>query len=71
MCFSFGSNHPNASLILERVKRPAEIAIGVMTQCVLYDTAIKRQTPQTFQNIVLKINAKMGGINNRLVSEGM
>ncbi|KAG7172539.1 argonaute 2-like 6 [Homarus americanus] len=53
-----------------RIKRTGDTEVGILSQCVQATnvTAIK---PQTLGNILLKINAKMGGINNVLSRTGM
>lgn len=38
--------------------------LGIATQCVLSDTVKNKCNPPTLANICLKINAKLGGINN-------
>ncbi|XP_042206084.1 protein argonaute-2-like isoform X2 [Homarus americanus] len=52
------------------IKRTGDTEVGILSQCVQATnvTAIK---PQTLGNILLKINAKMGGINNVLSRTGM
>lgn len=40
--------------------------LGMATQCVQVKNVVKT-SPQTLSNLCLKINAKLGGINNVLV----
>ena len=42
--------------------------LAIATQCVLSDTVQKKCNPSTIANICLKINAKLGGINNIIAS---
>lgn len=50
-----------------RVKQAAEIRCGILTQCVKEQTMSRKATDQsTVSNILLKVNAKMGGTNHRL-----
>ncbi|KAL5721685.1 hypothetical protein ACHQM5_005298 [Ranunculus cassubicifolius] len=51
----------NGSLYGE-VKRICETKLGIVSQCVLAKT-VKSMNPHSLANIVLKINAKVGGIN--------
>lgn len=48
-----------------QVKKCGDRAIKTVTQCVVTNNVRKKQ-PATIGNILLKINAKMGGINNTL-----
>jgi eukaryotic translation initiation factor 2C len=42
--------------------------LAIATQCVLSDTVQKKCNPSTIANICLKINAKLGGVNNTIAS---
>ncbi len=44
------------------MKRWAEIELGIMTQCILVKTLTKF-TKMTAQNLIFKINCKLGGLN--------
>uniref|UniRef100_A0A670IYX9 Argonaute RISC catalytic component 3 n=1 Tax=Podarcis muralis TaxID=64176 RepID=A0A670IYX9_PODMU len=48
------------------VKRVGDTLLGMATQCVQVKNVIKT-SPQTLSNLCLKINVKLGGINNILV----
>lgn len=48
------------------VKRVGDTVLGMATQCVQMKN-VQRTTPQTLSNLCLKINVKLGGINNILV----
>lgn len=52
--------------ILAEVKRVGDTLLGMATQCVQVKNVVKT-SPQTLSNLCLKINAKLGGINNVLV----
>ena len=49
-----------------KVKQGAEIRFGVLTQCIKPDTIMKRLNTSTVQNILLKVNAKLNGINHKI-----
>jgi eukaryotic translation initiation factor 2C len=53
-----------------RIKLIGETMLGIPTQCVVQRT-IEEPHRRHCQNMVLKMNAKMGGINFRLVPEAM
>lgn len=62
---------PNAlfsflSLPIAEVKRVGDTLLGMATQCVQVKNVVKT-SPQTLSNLCLKINVKLGGINNILV----
>jgi eukaryotic translation initiation factor 2C len=48
------------------VKRVGDTLIGLATQCV-QSKNVNKTTPQTLSNLCLKINVKLGGVNNILV----
>ena len=48
------------------MKRVGDTLLGMATQCVQVKNVVKT-SPQTLSNLCLKINAKLGGINNVLV----
>uniref|UniRef100_A0A673MJ20 Protein argonaute-3-like n=1 Tax=Sinocyclocheilus rhinocerous TaxID=307959 RepID=A0A673MJ20_9TELE len=54
------------SLSLAEVKRVGDTLLGMATQCVQVKNVVKT-SPQTLSNLCLKINVKLGGINNILV----
>ncbi|KAF6204633.1 hypothetical protein GE061_018793 [Apolygus lucorum] len=51
-----------------RIKSIAEIQVGVLTQCLKTRT-ISRLNPATVTNILLKVNAKINGINHNIAPE--
>lgn len=53
-------------IFLAEVKRVGDTLLGMATQCVQVKNVVKT-SPQTLSNLCLKINAKLGGINNVLV----
>lgn len=67
-------------LFSAEIKRVAESVLGVMTQCLQNDR-IRQASPkaidggrkgqQALGNIVLKINAKLGGINVQIHSKDL
>uniref|UniRef100_A0A3B3R1V0 Piwi domain-containing protein n=1 Tax=Paramormyrops kingsleyae TaxID=1676925 RepID=A0A3B3R1V0_9TELE len=52
------------------VKRVGDTLLGMATQCVQVKNVVKT-SPQTLSNLCLKINVKLGGINNILVPHHM
>ncbi|CAH2076758.1 unnamed protein product, partial [Iphiclides podalirius] len=54
-----------------RVKRFAELEVGILTQCVKEETAARRMNDQTVRNILLKVNSKLMGINQALDGRSM
>ncbi|KAL7984015.1 hypothetical protein Chor_002585 [Crotalus horridus] len=54
---------------LTEVKRVGDTVLGMATQCVQMKN-VQRTTPQTLSNLCLKINVKLGGVNNILLPQG-
>ncbi|XP_051175773.1 protein argonaute-2-like isoform X2 [Leptopilina boulardi] len=50
--------------IYSKVKQVAELNVGVLTQCLKSQTVFKKLNPATMGNILLKVNAKLDGINH-------
>ncbi|KAL5276133.1 AGO2 family protein [Megaselia abdita] len=48
------------------VKIAAELERGMLTQCIKADTVEKRANDSTLYNILLKLNQKLNGINQRI-----
>lgn len=48
-----------------RLKRVADVELGIHTVCMNWTKAVKCQPPY-FGNVALKLNLKLGGINHRL-----
>ncbi|KAI0028802.1 Piwi domain-containing protein, partial [Vararia minispora EC-137] len=58
--------------IYPAIKRCAAVELGVHTQCIQLDKAMKeRGQDQYFSNVALKVNAKLGGVNHRLSPDSM
>lgn len=57
---------PGKTPVYAEVKRVGDTVLGMATQCVQSKNVIK-PTPQTLSNLCLKINVKLGGVNNILV----
>ena len=55
-----------SSVLAAEVKRVGDTLLGMATQCVQVKNVVKT-SPQTLSNLCLKINVKLGGINNILV----
>ncbi|KAM7305819.1 hypothetical protein ISCGN_015715 [Ixodes scapularis] len=56
----------NKSPIYNELKSAAETEIGVMTQCVTDKSITTKCDPMVVVNILQKVNAKLGGVNNTL-----
>nr|AAN75581.1 argonaute 4 protein [Mus musculus] len=57
---------PGKTPVYAEVKRVGDTLLGMATQCVQVKNVVKT-SPQTLSNLCLKMNAKLGGINNVLV----
>ncbi|KAK2174077.1 hypothetical protein NP493_830g00028 [Ridgeia piscesae] len=57
---------PGKTPVYAEVKRVGDIMFGLATQCVQAKN-VNKTSPQTLSNLCLKINVKLGGINNILV----
>lgn len=57
---------PGKTPVYAEVKRVGDTVLGMATQCVQTRNVV-RPSPQTLSNLCLKINVKLGGINNILV----
>jgi eukaryotic translation initiation factor 2C len=57
---------PGKTPVYAEVKRVGDTLIGLATQCVQAKN-VNKTTPQTLSNLCLKINVKLGGVNNILV----
>ncbi|XP_075725003.1 protein argonaute-4-like [Rhipicephalus microplus] len=51
------------------IKQVAETEIGLRTQCVIDNNVIKKCNPALVTNLCQKMNAKLGGTNNSLLSQ--
>ncbi|KAG7306222.1 hypothetical protein JYU34_008825 [Plutella xylostella] len=52
--------------VYSQVKKIAEKRVGLLTQCIKDNTAVRKLNPQTVRNILLKVNSKLSGINQAL-----
>jgi len=57
---------PGKTPVYAEVKRVGDTVLGMATQCVQAKN-VNKTSPQTLSNLCLKINVKLGGINNILV----
>uniref|UniRef100_A0A8C4QRB8 Protein argonaute-1 n=1 Tax=Eptatretus burgeri TaxID=7764 RepID=A0A8C4QRB8_EPTBU len=57
---------PGKTPVYAEVKRVGDTLLGMATQCVQVKNVLKT-SPQTLSNLCLKINVKLGGVNNVLV----
>jgi eukaryotic translation initiation factor 2C len=57
---------PGKTPVYAEVKRVGDTLIGLATQCV-QSKNVTKTSPQTLSNLCLKINVKLGGVNNILV----
>jgi hypothetical protein len=51
----------------DKVKKIAEIQVGILTQCLKAKTVYKLN-PATLSNILLKVNAKLNGLNHNIAA---
>ncbi|TRY96375.1 hypothetical protein DNTS_029310 [Danionella cerebrum] len=66
-CFcKYAQGADNVEPMFPEVKRVGDTLLGMATQCVQVKNVVKT-SPQTLSNLCLKINVKLGGINNILV----
>ena len=56
-----------SSTVPAKVKQVAELAVGVLTQCIKART-MQRMNPSTCSNILLKVNSKLNGVNHALAA---
>lgn len=72
------ARHPTLELIVvllgrsacyADIKEAAEVKLGIRTQCILQNNATRKCNPALVSNLCLKINAKLGGINNGLLPQ--
>lgn len=52
-----------------KIKKEAELVVGVLTQCIKADTISRRCDRMTLGNVLLKVNAKLTGTNHKLASQ--
>ncbi|KAI6174749.1 Piwi domain protein [Aphelenchoides fujianensis] len=52
------------------IKEQADTLHGVMSQCVLLKN-VRRPTPSTLCNLMMKINVKLGGVNSQLAADAV
>lgn len=58
---------PNSGGTYALVKQAAELRCGVLTQCIKANTLQRKATDgSTISNILLKVNAKLNGVNHKL-----
>jgi eukaryotic translation initiation factor 2C len=55
-------------LFIAKVKQITELNVGVLTQCLKSKTLMKL-SDATIMNILLKINAKLNGVNHKFESK--
>jgi eukaryotic translation initiation factor 2C len=63
ICFIIVVMERKNSLIYSEVKRVGDVVHGIMTQCLQFKT-VQNPKPMTVGNILLKVNAKLNGINS-------
>lgn len=58
---------PDSGDTYARIKQAAELRCGVLTQCIKAGTMFRKgKDGSTVSNILLKVNAKLNGINHKL-----
>ncbi|KAH8370160.1 hypothetical protein KR093_002413, partial [Drosophila rubida] len=48
------------------IKQKAELQHGILTQCIKQFSIERRMSPQLVDNVLLKVNSKLNGINHKL-----
>ncbi|KAI6220849.1 Piwi domain protein [Aphelenchoides fujianensis] len=56
--------------VYNAIKEQADTLHGVMSQCVLLKN-VRRPTPSTLCNLLMKINVKLGGVNSQLAADAV
>jgi hypothetical protein len=56
-----------SSPVTAKVKQVAELAVGLLTQCIKVRT-MQHMNPSIYSNILLKVNSKLNGVNHVLAS---
>ncbi|XP_033120381.1 protein argonaute-2-like isoform X1 [Anneissia japonica] len=59
---------PGKTPVYAEVKRVGDTLLGIATQCVQVKN-VNKTSPQTLSNLCLKINVKLGGVNNILLPQ--
>lgn len=60
---------PDSGDTYAKIKQAAELRCGVLTQCIKASTIFKKGNDgSTVSNILLKVNAKLNGLNHKLIS---
>lgn len=57
---------PNRGATYEIIKQKAELQYGILTQCIKQNNFERRLNPQLVDNVLLKVNSKLNGINHKL-----
>lgn len=58
---------PDSGTAYAIIKQVAEIEVGILTQYLKGSTVLNKLNDSTISNILLKVNAKLNGINHCLV----
>jgi eukaryotic translation initiation factor 2C len=59
------------SLLHAEIKRISELELGLMTQCIALPNLLKRGNLRSYtENVILKINSKLGGSNTKVAGLG-
>lgn len=53
------------SFVYNRIKKSADCRFGVMSQC-MQNAHVKRAQSQYISNLLMKVNAKLGGVTARV-----
>lgn len=57
---------PSRGATYEVIKQKAELQYGILTQCIKQNNFERRLNPQLVDNVLLKVNSKLNGINHKL-----
>lgn len=57
---------PNRGATYDVIKQKAELEYGILTQCIKQNNFERRLNPQLVDNVLLKVNSKLNGVNHKL-----
>lgn len=59
--------------LYSRIKRIGDVELGISTVCVINDNFCdtRNRVTQTYANVALKVNLKLGGINHKVTGENL
>lgn len=61
---------PSRGATYDFIKQKAELTYGILTQCIKQNNFERRLSAQLVDNVLLKVNSKLNGINHKLKEDG-